>query len=201
MLQSPGDFHRKARMASPGSGAGGEIRVLRLFSRLNVGGPSLHVIFLTAGLQERGYRTRLVIGQESAREGNMLPLAEAKRVACEQVDGLGREIHPMSDFRALWALYRIMREFRPAIVHTHTAKAGMLGRVAARLAGVPVVVHTFHGHVLRGYFGPLKTAVFRWLETALARRSSALVAVSTAVKQDLVQMGVAPDRKIRVIPL
>src|SRR5207244_9775309 len=147
----------------------------RLFSRLNVGGPSLHVIFLAAGLQERGYRTRLVIGQESAREGNMLPLADAKQVSCEQLEGLGREIRPLSDFRALWHLYRMMRRFQPAIVHTHTAKAGVLGRVAARLAGVPVVVHTYHGHVLRGYFGPLKTAIFRYLEVALARVSTALV--------------------------
>src|SRR6185503_6076711 len=110
-------------MATPGAAADGEIRILRLFSRLNVGGPSLHVIFLAAGLRERGYQTLLAIGQESAREGNMLPLAEAKRVACVQVKGLGREIRPLSDIRSLWALYRMMRGFRPAIVQTHTAKA------------------------------------------------------------------------------
>jgi glycosyltransferase involved in cell wall biosynthesis len=188
-------------MATPDAGADGEIRVLRLFSRLNVGGPSLHVIFLTAGLQARGYRTQLVIGQESAREGNMLPLAEAKKISCVQIEGLGREIRLLSDFRALWTLYRMMREFRPAIVHTHTAKAGVLGRIAARLARVPVVVHTYHGHVLRGYFGPLKTSFFRCLEFVLARGSTALVAVSAAVKQDLVQLGVAPATLIRVIPL
>jgi len=95
----------------------------------------------------------------------------------------------------------LIREFRPSIVHTHTAKAGLLGRVAAAIAGVPVVVHTYHGHVLRGYFGPIRTALFTGLERLLARTSSALVAVSEAVRSDLVSIGVASISKIRVIPL
>ena len=151
------------------AGEPGPIRVLRLFSRLNIGGPSLHVILLTAGLRDRGYETRLVIGQEEQREGNLLRLAEEKGVSCTQLAALGREIRVLSDLRALAQLRRLIRDFRPAIVHTHTAKAGVLGRLAARLAGVPVVVHTYHGHVLRGYFGPVKTAFFRGLERLLAR--------------------------------
>jgi glycosyltransferase involved in cell wall biosynthesis len=179
----------------------GDIRVVRVFSRLNIGGPSVHVILLTAGLDRRGYRTRLVVGQESSDEGNMLPLAREHSVVCEPIAGLGREIRLMSDFRALLGLWRLMRDYRPAIVHTHTAKAGLLGRLAARMARVPVIVHTFHGHVLRGYFGPAKTAFFRRLEAWLARSTDAVVAVSPAVKQDLVSFGVASDRHIRVIPL
>lgn len=177
------------------------IRVVRLFSRLNVGGPSIHVILLTAGLRAQGYETRLVVGKESPHEGNMLHLAAERGVVCEAMGGLGREIQPVSDFRALWGLYRLIRAFRPAIVHTHTAKAGLLGRLAARLADVPVVVHTYHGHVLQGYFGPFKTALFRGLEKALGPLTDALVTVSDAVKQDLVEMGVARGAKIRVIPL
>ena len=177
------------------------VRVLRLFSRLNVGGPSVHVILLTAGLKDRGYETQLVIGQESPREGNLLDLAARKGVACVAMPGLGREVRPWRDLRALLGLYRMMRTFRPHIVHTHTAKAGMLGRLAARVAGVPVVVHTFHGHVLRGYFGPLTTAFYRAMERRLGASSDVLVAVSDAVKRDLVALGVAPDAKIRVIPL
>src|SRR5258708_720109 len=173
-------------MTAPLSGKPGGIRVVRVFSRLNIGGPAVHVILLTAGLERKGYHTRLVIGQESPQEGNMLPLASEMGVVCEAIPGLGREIHVVADFRALFGLYRLFREFRPAIVHTHTAKAGLLGRLAARLAGVPIVVHTFHGHVLRGYFGPLKTVFFRGLEKALAPLADALVAVSEAVKQDLV---------------
>jgi len=159
------------------------------------------VILLTAGLEDRGYETRLVIGQESPREGNLFDLAARKGVACIAMPGLGREVRPWRDLRALIGLYRMMRRFRPQIVHTHTAKAGMLGRLAARAARVPVVVHTFHGHVLRGYFGPLTTAFYRAVERRLGASSDVLVAVSDAVKSDLVALGVAPAAKIRVIPL
>jgi len=159
------------------------------------------VILLTAGLTARGYVTRLVVGQEHAQEGNLLDLAGEKGVACERLDALGREIRVLSDLRALYGLYRIIRDFRPQVVHTHAAKAGLLGRLAARLARVPVVVHTYHGHVLRGYFGPVKTAVFRALEALLSPFSDALIAVSEAVKQDLVGLGVAPAHHIRVVPL
>ena len=159
------------------------------------------MILLAAGLKERAYETRLVIGQESPREGNMFELATAKGVGWTALPGLGREVRPWQDLRAFVGLYRLMREFRPEVVHTHTAKAGLMGRLAARAAGVPVVVHTFHGHVLRGYFGPVVTAFYRVLERRLAALSDVLVAVSEAVKQDLVSLGVADEAKIRVIPL
>jgi glycosyltransferase involved in cell wall biosynthesis len=186
--------------ASAETGPGGT-RVVRVFSRLNIGGPAVHVILLSAGLRPLGYETRLVVGRESPREGNMLPLAAERNVVCESVAGLGREIAPLQDGRALLGLYRLLRSWRPTIVHTHTAKAGLLGRLAARAAGVPLVVHTYHGHVLRGYFSPAKTALFQWLETRLATLADALVAVSESVKGDLVALGVAPPEKIRVVPL
>jgi len=131
----------------------------------------------------------------------MLALAAEKNVACETMAGLGREIAPLQDLRALAGLRRLVRAWRPHIVHTHTAKAGLLGRLAARAAGVPTIVHTFHGHVLRGYFSPAKTGLFRRLETRLAAATDALVAVSESVKQDLVDLGVARAEKIRVVPL
>jgi len=174
---------------------------VRVFSRLNIGGPAVHVILLSAGLRPLGYDTRLVVGRESEREGNMLPLAAEKSVVCERVAGLGREISPLQDLRALVGLHRLLRAWKPAIVHTHTAKAGLLGRLAARAARVPVVVHTFHGHVLHGYFSPTRTAVFRWLEGRLASLADALVVVSETVRAELVELGVAPAEKIRVIPL
>jgi glycosyltransferase involved in cell wall biosynthesis len=130
-----------------------------------------------------------------------LEMARDKGIRVEQLSGLGREIRPLSDVVTLWQLYRAIRAFRPAIVHTHTAKAGVLGRIAARLAGVSVVVHTYHGHVLRGYFGPLKTALFRRLETMLSRITSVAVTVSAALRDDLASMGIAPREKIRVVPL
>lgn len=159
------------------------------------------MILLTAGLRERGYETRLVVGREAPHEGNFLDFAAQKGVECLPLPALGREIRPLADLRALVALYRLIRDFRPQVVHTHTAKAGLLGRVAGRLAGVPVIVHTYHGHVLRGYFGPLRSRFFRWVERRLARLSQALVAVSGSVREDLVDLGVAPAARIRVIPL
>jgi glycosyltransferase involved in cell wall biosynthesis len=186
--------------ASSDEGAGG-VRVVRIFSRLNIGGPAVHVILLSAGLRPLGYETRLIVGKESPREGNMLELAAEKMVLCERMPGLGREIAPLSDVRALFGLHRILRIWRPTIVHTHTAKAGLLGRLAARAARVPIVVHTYHGHVLHGYFSPAKTALFRCLETRLTTLADALVAVSESVKEDLVNLGVARPDRIRVVPL
>jgi glycosyltransferase involved in cell wall biosynthesis len=179
----------------------GKVRVLRLFSRLNVGGPSIHVILLTGGLAERGYETRLLVGHEGEREGDLEDFARENGVGFVRVPGLGREIRLLADAGVLLRLYRAIREFAPHVVHTHTAKAGFLGRIAARLAGVPVIVHTFHGHVLRGYFGRAKTAIYRGLERWLGRSSAALIAVSEAVKRDLVELGVAAPGKIRVVEL
>jgi glycosyltransferase involved in cell wall biosynthesis len=166
-----------------------------------VGGPARHVILLTAGLGVRGYRTLLVIGRESPREGNLLDVAAAEGVACQQIAHLGREIRPLKDLRVLWTLYRQMRAQRPHIVHTHAAKAGVLGRLAAWLAGVPVVVHTYHGHVLSGYFGRVRNWAFRQIEATLARGTTVLVTVSAGVKQALVDLRVAPPERIRVVPL
>lgn len=166
-----------------------------------MGGPAVHVILLTEGLKQRGYETRLIVGHESEREGNLLHLAEGKGIACERLPGLGREVRLTGDVRALLGLWRLMREFQPHIVHTHTAKAGMLGRLAAFGAGVPVVVHTYHGHVLRGYFGPLVTEAYRALEKLLSRFTTVLVTVSESVRADLVELGIARADHIRVIPL
>jgi glycosyltransferase involved in cell wall biosynthesis len=116
--------------------------------------------------------------------------------------GLSRELSPVRDAVAAWRLARIIRAVRPDVVHTHTAKAGAVGRAAALLAGRrPVVVHTFHGHVLRGYFGRVGTLVFRAIETALARVTDRLVAVSPEVRDELVSLGVAPASKFTVIRL
>jgi len=176
-------------------------KVLRVFSRLNIGGPALHVIHLSAGLVERGFETRLVVGQTDEREGDFLDLARERGVNLTILPELGRAIRPGRDLKALLSLYRLMREDRPAVVHTHTAKAGVLGRIAARAARVPVVVHTYHGHVLSGYFHPLASALFRRIEWALAPATDVLLTVSESVKDDLVRLGVARAERVRVLPL
>src|SRR5438046_1909485 len=180
------------------------VRVLRVIARRNMGGPALHVAYLTAGLRERGYETTLVAGTLARGEDSMAFVADELGVEVERVEALQREISPWRDVLAILRLARIIRRVRPQILHTHTAKAGAVGRLAALFAGdarPPIVVHTFHGHVLRGYFDPVRTAGFRLLERWLARMSTALVAVSPQVRDDLVALGVAPRERFVVVRL
>lgn len=180
------------------------IKVLRVIARLNVGGPALHVAYLSEGLTDRGYDTTLVAGTLARGEESMAEVAERRGAKIVQLDALHREIAPLRDAKAILRLASIIRRERPTILHTHTAKAGAVGRIAALLAGrarPPIVVHTFHGHVLRGYFSPLTTLAFRTLERWLARMSTALIAVSPEVRDDLVRLHVAPQSKFVVIRL
>ena len=180
------------------------IRVLRVIARLNMGGPAIHVANLASGLETRGYHTTLVAGSLAPGEDSMAYVAERLGVAVVSVPEIQREISVLHDARSAFQLAEIMRETRPQILHTHTAKAGAIARAAAVLAGgarPSVVVHTFHGHVLRGYFGPARTAVFRQVERTLAHASDALIAVSPEVRDDLVELGVAPAEKFVVVRL
>jgi glycosyltransferase involved in cell wall biosynthesis len=180
------------------------VRVLRVIARLNVGGPALHVSYLTRGLEARGYETTLVAGDVGRGEESMAFVAAQEGVEVVQLPGLSRELSPVRDLIAAVHLARLVRRLRPDVLHTHTAKAGAVGRVAALLSGrrrPRVVVHTFHGHVLRGYFGAAGSLVFRAIETALARVTDSLVAVSPEVRDELVRLGVAPARKFTVIRL
>jgi len=180
------------------------IRILRLIARLNVGGPSLHVAYLSEELDRRGYETMLVAGRVGPGEGSMEYVASERGVHPLFVEELQRNIDPRWDALAARRLLQLIREFRPHILHTHTAKAGAVGRSAALLAGRDrpnAVVHTFHGHVLRGYFNPIVTRTFRQVERQLARTTDALIAVSPQVRDDLVALGVAPSEKISVVRL
>jgi len=174
---------------------------LRIIARLNIGGPAIHTILLTAGLNDQRFESTLVTGVEGRYEGNMLDLAAAKGVKPIIIPQLRRNVDPIGGLVTLFKLYRLMRRQKPHIVHTHTATAGLLGRLAARLAGVPVIVHTFHGHVLRGYFGPILSEGLVWMERFLARLSDRIVTVSEGQRRELAGYGVAPLEKITVVPL
>ena len=180
------------------------VRVVRVIARLNMGGPALHVAYLSAGLKDRGYDTTLVAGSLARGEESMSFVADSLGVPIVTIEQLHREISPVRDALAVFRLARLLRALRPQILHTHTAKAGAIGRLAVLLAvgaRPPIVVHTFHGHVLRGYFGPVRARLFRLLERWLARVTTALVAVSPEVRDDLVALGVAPREKFTVIRL
>jgi GT2 family glycosyltransferase len=177
-------------------------RVLRVIARLNVGGPSIQTIALSRHLEDRGYETRLVRGRENPREGSMDPLAKQLGVRPIDLPSLRRDIG-LGDPAALLFLMRQLREWQPEILHTHAAKAGTLARVAALLSGrrPPVIVHTFHGHVLSGYFSPLVSKAFIAIERTLAHFTTCIVAVSNEVRDDLVRLRIAPPDRIVVIPL
>jgi glycosyltransferase involved in cell wall biosynthesis len=168
-----------------------------------MGGPAHHVSFLSALLDPERYETLLLHGDVGAGEASLEGAAARLGAHYETVPGLRPELRPWDDLRALIALIGHVHRFRPDVVHTHTAKAGMLGRLAAVIAGRPrpVIVHTYHGHVLEGYFGPLQQGFYRFLERTLARVSTALIGVSSATVDDLVRLRIAPREKFRVIPI
>ena len=180
------------------------IRILRAIARLNMGGPTLNVSYLTKGLDERGYETTLVAGKLARGEDSMAFAAEELGIHVIPIPALHRELSPIYDTVSVKRLVAEIQRVRPHILHTHTAKAGAVGRMAALLAGdarPPVIVHTFHGHVLRGYFDPVRTEVFRETEKFLARHTTRLIAVGPEVRDDLVELGVAGPEKFSVIRL
>ncbi|HAL47877.1 MAG: glycosyltransferase family 4 protein [SAR202 cluster bacterium] len=177
------------------------IRILRVIARLNVGGPARHVILLTAKLDADAYSTLLVTGRAAPTEGTMRSFSEEFGVEPQLMVGLGRKISPWRDLLVLIRLYRLCVRYRPHVVHTHTAKAGVVGRLAAYLAGVPVIVHTYHGHIFHGYFSPAKTWVFLAIERWLGRFTHRLVTVSEAVRRDLLRLEICKPDRVVVIPL
>jgi glycosyltransferase involved in cell wall biosynthesis len=173
----------------------GRIKVVRIIARLNIGGPAIHASTLTTQLDPSKYESRLVVGSEGETEGDFLALRGLNLDNLTRLSDLGRELAGRRDMVVLGQLVRLLRRERPHIVHTHTAKAGALGRLAAFLTGVPIIIHTFHGHVLRGYFSEAKTRAFIAIERLLARVTTRLIAVSPAVRSDLLEMKIGrPDR-------
>ena len=181
------------------------IKILRIIDRLNIGGPAIHVLLVSKYMDRMNtanpWTTVIASGKEGENEGHISALGMSCDAAIADIPSLGRELHLIKDLSTLWRLIRLIRKEKPTIVHTHKAKAGALGRLAARLCGVPVVVHTFHGHVLHGYFGKWKSRFFIWIERRMAKLSDKIIAVSEQVKEDLLQYKIAPAEKIEVVPL
>ena len=179
----------------------GRVKILRVIARLNIGGPAVHVINLCAGLDAQHFETTLVCGDVGLHEGDMGYLAAAAGVQPVVMPTLQRAIAPITDLVALWQLYKLMRRIRPQIVDTHTFKAGALGRVAAWLAGVPVRLHTFHGHVFQGYGGGLQSMLIVQLERALGRLTTRVFGVSQLVNAELQAHRIVPAAKLQVFPV
>jgi glycosyltransferase involved in cell wall biosynthesis len=178
------------------------IKIVRVISRLNVGGPAIHTVLLSQALNNDGYVDLLICGKISDSEGDMGYFAREKGVGCIVIPELKRDISIKDDAKAFIKLLAIIRRERPDIVHTHAAKAGALGRLAAIISGVPVRIHTFHGHIFDGYFSPFKAKVFLLIERIMALFTSTIVTVSGAVRDEIVnKLRLTDGKRCVVIPL
>ncbi len=187
------------------------IRIVRLITRLNIGGPTIHATVLSTRLDPQRFATCLVVGAADAAEGDMSDAVAWQGARIIRIGTLRRAVRPWADLAALWQVLRVLWRERPQIIHTHMAKAGALGRLAGwaynrcgpgRTPGArAVVIHTFHGHVLDGYFSPWLARYFLAVERWLSRRTDALVAVSPAIRDALLAKGIGRAEQWRVIPL
>ncbi|MCA1761735.1 MAG: glycosyltransferase [Cryomorphaceae bacterium] len=176
-------------------------RVLRIINRFNLGGPTYNAAYLTKHLPER-FETTLLGGMKDASEDSSQFIVENLGITPMVFPEMQRSINPYRDYKALQHLKRIIREVKPDIVHTHASKPGALGRLAAHQCGVPVIIHTFHGHVFHSYFNSFTTGVYKAFERKLASMSTQIIAISEGQKKELAEVHrICPPEKISVIPL
>jgi glycosyltransferase involved in cell wall biosynthesis len=174
-------------------------RIMHVIARMNVGGPAVIVAELMREIDSQRFHSILVTGYCADDEADYLEEV-ATNIPASRIHGLGRSVSILGDFKSFIILLKIIRQFQPDIIHTHTAKAGMLGRIAG-LISFPRAkrLHTFHGHLLHGYFSPMKTKLLILLERFLASISTVLIAIGNQVKDDLLLAGVGKSKKYSVI--
>jgi glycosyltransferase involved in cell wall biosynthesis len=176
------------------------IRVMRIIARMNVGGPAVQVTGLMRGMTNLDFDHRLFTGFCSANEADYID-SVATDVEATRIEGLGRHISLVGDLRAFISLIKMMRTFKPHIIHTHTAKAGFLGRSASLVSlQKSIRIHTFHGHLLNGYFGSFKRTLVIITEKSLALITQQLLAVGDRVRQDLLEAGIGSKEKFGLMP-
>lgn len=176
------------------------IRVMRIIARMNVGGPAVQVTGLMRGFDESAFEQRLLTGFCDTDESDYLETV-APDVTVTRIEGLGRSISPSADLRAFRKIVKEIREFRPDVIHTHTAKAGVVGRIASLISGHRSIrVHTFHGHLLHGYFGGFKTRIVIVIEKVLGYFTDQLLAVGKQTMLDLLRAGIGTKKKFSVMP-
>ena len=176
-------------------------KILRIINRFNLGGPTYNVAYLSKYLAPE-FETLLVGGEKDETEDSSQFILDNLGLKPIIIPEMKREISLVNDRIAYKKIKKFIREFNPDIVHTHASKAGTLGRLAAHACHVPVIVHTFHGHVFHSYFGKTKTGIFKTIERYLAKRSDAIIAISEKQKLELsIEHKICPAEKISVIPL
>jgi glycosyltransferase involved in cell wall biosynthesis len=178
------------------------VKVLRLITSLRVSGPALQAILLNAKFPHDTHETRLVVGATPLDSDNMLAVAQTYGIQPLVIPDLRRSLNPLTNFRALRQLYRLMREYQPDVVHTHLTTAGFWGRIVARLCGVPVVVHTLHEHPFKGYYKAFQTRLFVTLERLTAPYTDSLITLSERLRRELSdEYHVIRRSAITVLPL
>ena len=176
-------------------------KVLRIINRFNIGGITYNVSYLSKYL-EPDYQTLLIGGPEEEGEDSSLYIPERLGLKPKVLSQFQRAINLKADYMAYKEIKKIIKEFKPDIVHTHASKAGAVGRLAAIHCKVPIIVHTFHGHVFHSYFGFFKTEFYKLIERYLAKRSTAIIAISNKQKQELCQkFKIVNENKVHIIPL
>lgn len=175
--------------------------ILRIITRLNVGGPSIHTILLSSSLCKEKFKTYLVCGKEGKDEGSLMDEAKKRGVDLIFIPELTREVSPIKDIIAFFKLIRIIKKIKPDIVHTHMAKAGMLGRIAGWLCGVKIIIHTFHGHVLHSYFSKPVTMFFIFIERLLSFISTRIITLTETQRNEILKFKIGNKDKVIVIPL
>ncbi len=176
-------------------------KILRIINRLNLGGPTYNVAYLSKYLEPE-YETLLLSGMKDDSEASSEFIVNKLGIKPLYLKTMRREISLLDDYKAYQEIKRIIKEFQPDIVHTHASKAGALGRLAAYSSKVPVIVHTFHGHTFHSYFGKIKTRFFLTIERFLAKRTTKIIAISALQKADLTeQYNICEKDKISVVPL
>jgi len=174
------------------------IKVMQIIARMNVGGPAVIVAELMRGLDSTQFEQVLVTGYCDVNEADYLDEV-ATDIKATRIAGLGRSISLVTDLRAFFGLIAMIKKLKPDVIHTHTAKAGVLGRLASIIAGRGAIrIHTFHGHLLHGYFSGWKTQLVIAIEKALAARTHYLIAIGTVVKNDLLAAGIGKPEQYRV---
>jgi len=182
--------------------ANASLKIAQVIARLNIGGPAVAVVSASNGLSLKGHHVTLLAGDVPQGEASMEYLAEDSGLMLTRIAGMSRQLSLWNDLISFWRLLRLFRSQRPDVVHTHTAKAGVLGRLAAILTRVPVRIHTFHGHVFRGYFPWAISRLIVVVERWLACHSDCIIAISESQKRELAdEFRIAPAHKIVTIPL
>ena len=174
------------------------IKVMQIIARMNVGGPAVIVAELMRGLDKSKFEQVLVTGYCDESEADYLDEV-ATDIKATRISGLGRSVSLLADLKSFIQLINLIKEFKPDVIHTHTAKAGVLGRLASLLAGKGAIrIHTFHGHLLHGYFSPTKTQIVIAIEKGFAKATSTLIAVGNKVRDDLLAAGIGVANQYKV---